>query len=236
MAIKTLLTSLCVAALFQAARADQTIVTFDSGSQTVFNLGSTALTGGTSLDGDGAVLQLGYFSSATAANNFSGTWVALSGQTSLNTAIISGSNDSEPYNKTSIGDLTNAGAGDGTFALSLTFVAGDPTSGNSLPTAGTPLAIRFYNGTSIATSTFYNTVSADSWIWLTPQPSNVPNTVAITLDAANLEWESIVKFGQTGTTAFHTTIPVPEPSTITSTILGTGLLGGAIIRRRRKLS
>ena len=117
-----------VAVIQFASAQDTTRVSFDSGSQTLFNNLSTALTGGSTTDGNGAVLQLGYFTGV----NFTGTFVPLSGEGSLNTAIISGSNSSETYNHTSIGDLTTNGAGDGTFALFLDFASGSATSGNSL--------------------------------------------------------------------------------------------------------
>lgn len=192
---------------------------------------SNALSGGGAGDGNGDVLQLGYYSAATLVNNFAGTWVPLSGQTSLNTAIVPGSNPSEPYNATSIGDLTVNGAADGSFALSLNFVAGSPTSGNSFPAAGVPLALRFYNGTSIANSTFYNVVSDDLWVWKTPVTP--PTNVTISLDDLGLEWQSIA-LGQAANTAFHTTIPitaVPEPSTWVAGALVAATLA-AVARRR----
>jgi len=70
-----------------------TQVSFDSGSFLVLNLGGvTPLTAGNlSANGDGAVLQLGYYSSATVSNNFLGTWIPLTGEGSLNTG---GSTDS----------------------------------------------------------------------------------------------------------------------------------------------
>src|ERR1700739_1018405 len=91
--------------------ADQTTVSFDSGSQQIFDNPSlhgnsqVALSGGSTADGNGDVLQLGYFSTATIVNPFSGTWIPLSGQTSANTALVPSSNDNETYNQTSIGDL-----------------------------------------------------------------------------------------------------------------------------------
>ena len=223
---RILIGTFCIISSLQIAGAqDQTTVSFDSGAQTVFDQGTNPLTGGTSADGNGAVLQLGYFSSASDNNNFTGTWIPLSGQTSLNTA----------YNNTSIGDRNSAGAGDGTFALSLVFVVGDPNTGFSFPAAGTPLSLRFYNGTSIATSTFYNTVSNNIWDWKAPQPSNIPNTVAISLDqTAGLLWESIVVNGQSGASAFHTTIAVPEPSTVSLICFGLAAAPFAYLRRRRR--
>ena len=49
------------------------------------------LTGGSTLDGDGAVIQIGYFDGATTANNFLGNFVPLTGEGSLNTATVPGS-------------------------------------------------------------------------------------------------------------------------------------------------
>jgi hypothetical protein len=217
--------------------AQTTTVSLDSGSVSVFNQASTPLSGGSALiDGDGAVLQLGYYDAATTANNFAGNWVPLTGQTSANIAIVPGSSPAEPYNATSIGDTTANGGSDGTFFLSgLNFTVGDLTSGNSLPASNTiPLAIRFYNGTTIATSTFFNVVSDDLWLWKTPSTPAV--NVALSLDDPNLEWLSIAQ-GQNANTAFHTTVTntaIPEPSTIASLFIGASSLGLALIRRRLK--
>src|SRR5947207_2446042 len=93
--------SICVAAFAFTVRAQvQETVNLDSGSQTVFDQGNTALTGGTASDGNGAVLQLGYFTTSTPS--FSGTFVPLTGEGSLNTETIPGSSPSEGFNKTSI--------------------------------------------------------------------------------------------------------------------------------------
>lgn len=222
--------------------ADQTTVSFDSGGQAIYdqNTGAmNALSGGTAANGDGTVLQLGYYDAATTANNFAGNWVPLSGEGSLNTAVIPGGPVTNPtnetYNQTSIGDLTANGAGNATFAISLNFVAGNATSGNSLPSSTTiPLALRFYNGASIATSTFYNVVSDDLWLWKTP--NTPPVNVNISLNDLNLEWLSI-GLGQAGNTAFHTTIPlsqIPEPGTIAAASACAVGLVVAALRRRRK--
>lgn len=233
---RTAIWILCASSTIAISRADTTSVAFDSGNggaPRLFDQNNTALSAGTTADGDGFVLQLGYFTGA----NFTGTFVPLSGQGSANTGIVPGSNDAETYNKTSIGDLNlnfqgSGFTGSGAFALQLDFTVGDPTTGNNLPANGTPLAIRFYNGTTIAGSTAYNTVSstATNWQWATP--STPPTTLTLSLDDPGLVWESIVRFGQASNTAFHTTI-VPEPTTITSFVVGSGLLALAVARRRR---
>ena len=203
----------------------------DSGGQSLFNQSNTLLSGGTSADGDGFVLQLGYFTTSTA--NFTGTFVPLTGEGSLNTATITNSSPAEPYNKTSIGDITAEGGVNGQFFLpGLNFVAGDPLSGNSLPTAGTQLAIRFYNNTTIGTSSFFNTVTQSQWIWTTP--ATPPSVVNISLSDSNLVWESIANFGGPPESAFHTTIPIPEPSTLA--LLSMGVAVPVVVRLRRRAS
>lgn len=223
--------SLCIAATLQLTKADTTDAIFDSGSFQIFDnptlhSGSNVpLTGGNpTVDGDGDVLQLGYYTGATDNNNnFTGTWVPLTGETSLNTA----------YSHTSIGDRNAFGAGDGTFANSLNFVAADATSGNSLPPAGTILSIRFYNSTTIASSTFYNVVSDDLWKWSAPATPTA--SVVMSLDDPLLEWYSVF-LGQAAGSAFHTTIAtaIPEPSTLASLILGGSALALAGSRRRSR--
>jgi len=197
------------------------VVTFDSGSAILRDSQLNPLTAGTTADGDGAVIQLGYYSQATAANNFLGTWVPLSGQGSLNTGPVDGSSPSIGYNQTSIGDINASADGAGTFALSLTFTTGSATIGNSLPgSTSIPLAIRFYNGTSIANSTEFNVVSADQWLWQTP--SDNPPLVTISLSESNLEWLG------GAASAFKTA--VPEPSTAVLAMMS----GCALILRRRR--
>jgi hypothetical protein len=223
---------LCLAAAFEVSRADTTTVGFDSGGQTMLNQGASALTGGSSTDGNGAVIQLGYFTGSTAT--FTGTWVALSGEGTLNSAaIITGSNSNETYNKTSIGDLNGNGAGDGTFGISLDF-GGTAASSFNLPSSGIQLAIRFYNGTTIAGSSFFNTVTDSLWTWKTP--ATPPAPVNMTLDDAGLVWQSIFSFGQAGTTAFHTSIAtaIPEPSTLACLLLGGAGTLALGARRRSK--
>ena len=217
---------------------DTTAVSLDSGSVFLYdqNTGATnQLSGGTSADGDGFVLQLGYFSAATTANNFAGTWIPLTGEGSLNTAIVPESSPAEPYNKTSIGDVAAEGGDDGVFlslpGLNVCF-SGSATSGNNLPTAGTPLSIHFYNGLTIATSTFYNTVSNDAWLWKTP--GTPTQTVPMSLDDSGLEWQSIAS-GGAANTAFHTTIAtaVPEPSAVASLLIGGVMIAFANSHRQR---
>lgn len=198
-------------------------ISFDSGFQFLRDNSGNLLTGGTALNGNGAVIQLGYYSQATAANNFLGTWIPLSGEGSLNVGMVGSSGLS--FNDTTIGDLSSNGAGDGQFALSLTFTVGDVATGNSLPASTSiPLAIRFYDDTTIATSDFFNVVSNDMWLWKTP--ADAPNNplINMSLDDTNVEWQ-----GGAGS-ALKTTLPVPEPSAFVLLASGMGVLA---LRRRR---
>src|ERR1700730_9937903 len=218
--------------------ADSTGVDLDSGGLFVFDQGTNKLTGGTSADGDGAVIQLGYYSAATTMNNFAGTWVPLTGEGSANTAPLTGSPPpNEPYNKTSIGDLTSQGGAVGEFWMGTLSFGGTPTSSSNLPSSTTiPLAGVFYNNTTIATSTFYNVVSDDAWLWKTPSTPPAPN-INVTLSLSGLEWLS-TSMGQPTSNEFHTSIPlqaVPEPATIGAGILcAASLFGSALLRCARK--
>ena len=210
----------------------QVDISFNSGSVNVYNSnGSTLLSGGSTADGNGAVLELGYYSSGTTLNPFAGTFVALTGAESSNTATVPGS--SELMNQTSIGDNNINGAGDGTFAIGVSFVVGS-NSGFNLPSAGVPLVIKFFNNTTVAGSTFYNVVANTSnWLWATPGTSPNEPVINMSLDDAGLSWYSVAVAGQAGTTAFDTTVAlIPEPTSMA--LLGAGMLMmGSMVRRRK---
>src|SRR5947208_2098708 len=126
-------TCILLAAATGLAVAQTTVVNMDSGSHQVMDQGATFLTAGAAGDGNGAVLQLGYFNAATTANNFAGTFVPLTGQGSANTFIVPGSAPPIQYNQTSIGDRNSDTANTaGTFSLQLLF-GNDPTNSFNLP-------------------------------------------------------------------------------------------------------
>ena len=205
----------------EVTKAQQTTISFDSGAQFLYSNSAktTQLTAGIlTTIGDGAVLQLGYYNAATVATPFAGTFIPLSGVTSANTA----------YNNTSIGDLNSNGAGNGQFALSLSFTQGNSTTGNNLPTVGTPLSIRFFSDTTIAASKLFNAVADPTnanWLWQTPA---IPGpTETISLDQTGLVWQG------GATSAFFTSLPVPEPSTFA--LAAMGLVGTGWMMRRRQV-
>lgn len=225
--MKTLLCCLAFS-LVSVSISDAAIVTFtiDSTGYLIQNSTGTNLTAGTSADFDGAIVQVGYFSSATLGNNFSGTWVPLTG--------IGGSSGV----LTSIGDAGNSGAGN-IFTNPLNI---DTTIATNTPTVGTPLAIRFYDNTAFSgpnAATKYATVSnttAGLWTWPTPGSGATIPTVSMFLgdsglvvaDASNLVSGTPNNFIRTTTNI----AAVPEPSTFTFGALAA--LAAAGTRRRRR--
>ena len=170
------------------------------------NLNGSFLSSGTSNSNDGTILQLGYYTMATTLNPFAGVWVPLTGEGSGN-AFYS-----------TIGDK---GLADGLFGITLSFDSTDP----SIPTGNLPLTIRFYNSTTVGSSTYFNAVSntTGSWNWITPVDPRP--TINISLADSGLIWQDGSK------SAFLTTIPIPEPSTTAILLLGAGVMA---VRRRRK--
>ncbi len=209
--------SILVGLFSEHAVAQQTTVAFDSGSVQLYtDVAKTILvTGGSSAPGDGAVLQLGYFTASAVGSEFAGAFVPLSGEGS-----------STAFTTTTMGDDPFQGAGDGTFALSLNFNA-LTTIGVTLPPAGTILAIRFYNGTSISSSSAYNTVTSDATNWQFKTPTVPSSNVGFSLDDGGLLFQ-----GGTAS-AFVTTIAVPEPSVIAVFAVGLGVACVASVRKRQ---
>jgi hypothetical protein len=195
--------------------AGTTQLSIDSGSYTLYNSNnSTILSGGAEInpvDGDGDVIQIGYYTGATSSSNlFTGTWVALTGNGGANSA----------FNTTSIGDQTSQGAGDGTFALNLTFTSGSPTSGVYPAIGGKILALRFYNGTTVANSTYYGAVSDASWTWAAPA-TTPPSILGFSLDNPGVSFLSndSSALNETAFTGTPLMSEAPEPSTATELLL-----------------
>lgn len=156
---------------------------------------------------DGAVLQVGYFTLATTENPFAGGWVTMVGPSIRSPQFAT------------IGDKTNDAAGlfhrDAGFATT-------PLGPYVFPVVGTPMSIRFFNAPASQTSTHFNTVSSVDWIWLGQgDPQTLLN---MDLTTVPLLWEG------GPSSAFRTTIPVPEAS-FAMLFLGTCL--SLLFRRKR---
>lgn len=208
--MKKITLSIIIAFLLGATTQAQSIAySIDSGSFSLTDLdNSTLLSAGTSAAGDGFALQLGYYSTSTVGNLFSGTWTPFAGAGTSNFSTLS------------IGDFNANGAGAGTFAFDLTF----SNANVSLPTAGQILGLRFYNSTTVAAATAFGSMSAASWTWVSPADPQPPGRT-MSLDDGGLVWlNNDVAF--TGTA-------VPEPATYAA-ILGLVTLGLVSYRRFRR--
>ena len=164
------------------------------------DMSGSVLTAGTAAAGDGAILQLGYYSAATAANPFAGTWIVMAGSDTIGDKS---------------GDLSA-----GKFSLSYQF----KDDYSFIPAAGTPLAIRFYDSTSLATANYFNCVSNTNgtWNWAGGTPEPTINLTFSTTSATQV-WQG------GASSAFRTTIPIPEPS---AWLLLTAAAGLCIRRKR----
>ncbi len=168
----------------------------------LYNQFATPLSAGSAIDGDGTLLQLGFYTGATTADPFVGSWVLLA--------------------TSSVGDTGVNQAG--RFSVSTTLVEGTFTA----PAAGTPLAIRYYDGLTAATSAHFNAASdtTGAWNWVAPA------LVAPVLDLKITKLNTVFQSGVVG--AFQTEIGtgVPEPAS------GAFLLAGgiALTFRRRRLA
>lgn len=224
-ATKVIASSFCLSLIASVASfgAAITTVSFDTGSRELRDFNQISLiSGGQSIvDHDGAVLQLGYFTGATQANPFgNGNFIALSGEGSANSAFAN----------TTVGDAFVAGAGDGTFALQLSFDDSKAVTFQNLPAVNTPLSIRIYNRATIALSTFFETVSSTDANWLWKAPGLPPSTIALSFDDPGLRLKS-TNAAPIASDRISTTTPVPEPTTFALVAL-VGLFG--VARRNRK--
>jgi PEP-CTERM motif len=171
----------------------------------LLNIDGIPLTAGIqNIDGDGTILQVGYYTMATSLNPFLGEWVAMTGP-------------GTPY-VTTVGD---GGRLAGRFKTISLLEAG--TFSFVEPAAGTPLTLRFYDSTTISSSTYFNAVSTTSGSFNWVAPSTPQSGTGLALPAADAVWQAGAG------SAFRTTIPIPEPSSVAILVLGMGALA---MRRR----
>jgi hypothetical protein len=165
-----------------------------------------ALTGGKpNVTGDGAVLELGYYSLSSVTTPFAGQWIPLPGD------FASG---------TTIGEKM---MGNGIFDINTEFDSeSDPSI---LGVVGHPLSVRFFDQVPGVPATFYNVVSSASWVMPTPNAND------LTIVTVNLSSPSSTPLLWQGgpDSAFRTVIPIPEPSSL----LLIGLSAVGLFSRRR---
>jgi hypothetical protein len=170
---------------------------------TLQNSSGTALEGGAINDGDGTLIEVGYYSLATTLSPFAGTWIPLTGPNSGSMIV------------TTMGD--GFSGADGTFTFS--FELSDSLA--NLPGEGTPLSLRFYDTRTLGLSSRFNAVSQSGGAWNWVGAAQITMLLEVSPD---LVWQDGPG------SAFRTTIPVPEPS---ACLLGGLFALGAMGRRRR---
>jgi hypothetical protein len=208
--------TLLAAATLNAFAVPTTTVDWFNNNATAFRdaAGNPLAQGAAALNSDGMLVQLGYFTAATPANKFAGTWMPITGVAGVARTTVGDSHN-----------LTGAGAGRIQFNTYFTsgsaqvnvYAPGDTgayASAAAQAISGTTppnnqiLAIRFYD-TSDGADGSYNTVSSDSWRWSSPTEAGA----VVTIDVAN----STLAF-QDSANAFRTTLLVnPPPPTPTPT-------------------
>ena len=194
--------------LLSAATSSVSLV--NTSTEVKDNTGSVFLQAGAADQGDGDLIQVGYFTGGT--SSFSGTWIAITGIGSSNPSLV-----------TSIGDGGDE-TSNGIFSINITFDTSDSGKSGDLPATGTQLGLRFYNDTTSATATHYNTVTDTSWTF--KELINDPSTPrALDMDTApSLVWQDDLN-------PFVTSLEVvPEPSS--TALLGLGGLALSLRRRR----
>ena len=155
------------------------------------------LSAGVQGNGDGDLVELGYFSEATVGSPFSGTWIPLTKQTK-------------------VGDSSSGyGFGNGMFIFTSNFIQNSDqvvvfptepkeysedigfTITSSTPPTGTPFCIRFYDGPQKGEAR-YNTVTGDNWLWPAfPNGSSIPSNFYIKIASGFAPAGSSWKYGST---------------------------------------
>lgn len=164
------------------------------------NKTASPLSPGSAAAGDGTLLELGYYSMATVSDPFAGSWTVLS----------------------------TGAVGDDGIEVAGRFSLSSVLGGDALPglTTSTPLAIRYYDATTVGSSTYFNAVSNNSGTWNYIMPYDPAPILTLAIDKGA---STVFQSGLSG--AFSTAIPVPEPCAPVLVVFGSLL---AIVRRSRK--
>ena len=154
------------------------------------------LDSGSTSNGDGCVVTLGYFDTATTSEPFKGNWIPLT-------------------DGTRIGDSSSGyGYADGTFSFTTIFtknsstvevypnepanynVSSQVTITDNRPPDGHPICIRFYDRTTKGPSSRYNTVHGPKWLW--PKfSSGVPENLRLKIASGSTPSGSKWQYGNT---------------------------------------
>ena len=168
-----------------------------SSSDVLKGFDGVPLSAGVQGNGDGDLVELGYFSEATVGSPFSGTWIPLTKQTK-------------------VGDSSSGyGFGNGMFIFTSNFFQNSDqvvvfptepkeysedlgfTITSSTPPTGTPFCIRFYDGSQKGEAR-YNTVTGDNWLWPAfPNGSSIPSNFYIKIASGFAPAGSSWKYGST---------------------------------------
>lgn len=151
---------------------------------------------GSTSNGDGSVVTLGYFDMATTANPFNGNWIPLT-------------------EGTRIGDSSSGyGYSNGTFSFTTVFTKNSDNVSvypsqpatyqvnaqrvitDSTPPGGHPICIRFYDRTSTGPSARYNTVHGPDWKWPVFS-SGIPVNLRLKIASGSTPSDSKWKYGST---------------------------------------
>lgn len=162
------------------------------------------LSAGTTRDGDGTLLEFGYYSAATVAAPFAGIWNPITGPDSAEMIV------------TAIGD--GLPPANGVFSVGLRLDSSLP----SFPGDGIPIALRFYNGKTRANSTAFNAVANSGGLW---NSNSIGTQINILIgDKPGTVWQG------GAASSFRTALPIPESGA--ATLLATAL-AFAFLKRRR---
>ena len=164
--------------------------TIDGSAEVLKDANGNPLSAGVQGNGDGDLVELGYFTSATTSDPFSGQWIALTRQTH-------------------VGDSSSGyGFNDGMFIFTTNFLKNRdyvvvfPTEPKEFednpgftitattPPPGTPVCIRFYDKPTLGGAN-YNTVTGAEWLWPSfPSGSSIPSNHYFKISNIASSWKT----------------------------------------------
>jgi hypothetical protein len=160
-------------------------------------------------NGDGDLVELGYFSDGTSANPFSGEWTPLTQQTHVGDSSSGyGFNHGMFIFTTNFFQNLNQAVVYPTEPKEYSENLKDPITSTE-PPPGTPICIRFYDSRYKAGAN-YNTVTGSGWLWPSfPNGSSIPTNLYLLISGGSKPANSSWNYGSTfedQTNAFKTSI------------------------------